>query len=178
MELKKLIEELKNITEEDMPEINLQDDIEPEEPAEVIEAPMEEPAAEEPKIVDTMTLADQFDAKEKIARALENLKLAVDEFKDATAEKVDLIDDSVLLQEIEGLDTAVEAVATALASGNVLGDTELNDPFKAQQPAEDVTIDETPVEATEADDEEDEALLDVDFDELAGLDLLHNNDEE
>ena len=175
MEIKKLIEELKQLTEEDMPEINLQDDIEPEEPAEVIEAPVQEPAPEEPKIVDTMTLADQFDAKAKIARALENLKLAVEEFKDATAEKVDLIDDNVLLQEIEGLDTAVEAVATALASGNVLGDTELNDPFKAQQPAEDVAIEEEP--AAETEDEEDEALLDADFDELAGLNLLHNDEE-
>ena len=46
--------------EDGVNEINLQDEIEPEQPAEVIDA-------EQPVFGDTMSLADQFDAKAKIA---------------------------------------------------------------------------------------------------------------
>ena len=70
MDIRNLIEEINKLTEQDIDEITLQDEIEPEQPAEVVE----------PAFNDNMSLADQFDAKARIARALEALQAAVEEF--------------------------------------------------------------------------------------------------
>ena len=137
MDIEKLLEELKiALGEEDVQEETLVDV-----PAEAQAAPELDPVEQsvvepvkEPMFKDTMSLADTFDAKAKIARALDNLKVAIDEFKDATSEKVDLINDGNLLTEIEGLDRAVEGIETALAAGELLA-SELNDPFNAELPA-------------------------------------------
>lgn len=163
MEIQKLIEEINRLTEDDMDEVTLQDEIEPEQPAEVVD---------EPEFNDNMSLADQFDAKARIARALEALKDAVNEFKDATAEKIDLLKDQALTGGIEKLDGLMVEIENALASGsNILGDSELNDPFKTQIP------DQT--EETEAADTENDEYADeeADFDAEAGLDLLAGNEE-
>jgi len=155
------------------------------------EAPAEEPKEEvkepaEPAFNDTMSLADTFDAKARIARALEALQGAVEEFKDATADKVDLIKDALLLNSIEGLDLAVEAIESALAAGELLK-SELNDPFNAELPdneteeePEEEFVPVQPVENLE-DDEEEEELDPVamafetgekSFADLAGMDLF------
>lgn len=171
-DLRKLIEQLNKLTEEDVNEINLQDEIEPEQPAEVIDAPVEKPV-----FGDNMSLADQFDAKARIARALEGLQNAVEEFKDATAEKVDLLKDQALTGGIEKLTALMGELETALVSGsNILGTSELNDPFKTDMPAPQEEVEE--VEQTG--DAEDAEELDMDaedeeeydFDAAAGLDLL------
>lgn len=168
MEIQKLIEEINRLTEDDMDEVTLQDEIEPEQPAEVVD---------EPEFNDNMSLADQFDAKARIARALEALKDAVNEFKDATAEKIDLLKDQALTGGIEKLDGLMVEIEKALASGsNILGDSELNDPFKTQIPDQ---TEEIQPEETEAADTEDNEYTDeeADFDAEAGLDLLAGNEE-
>ena len=173
MNIKKLIEEINKLSEEDVNEVTLQDEIEPTEPAEVIEP-------EKPAFNDNMSLADQFDAKARIARALEALKTAVEEFKDATAEKIDLLQDEALLQGIDAIDNDVIALESALASGSqILGNTELNDPFKTDLPAEANELEEEPkAEETDEEPEEDEDdEEESDFDELAGLDLLGSEEE-
>lgn len=175
-DIKRLIEELK-LLEDDIAEINLQDEIEPEEPAQVIDEPNEEkPHEEKPVFGDNMSLADQFDAKARIARALEALKAAVDEFKDATAEKLDLLQDQDLTTGIEKLDSIVVEIEAALAGGSqILGNSELNDPFKPELP-------EAPEEAPEAEEKEDDEAEDeeeeeeYDFDAEAGLDLLGDSE--
>lgn len=168
MEIQKLIEEINRLTEDDMDEVTLQDEIEPEQPAEVVD---------EPEFNDNMSLADQFDAKARIARALEALKDAVNEFKDATAEKIDLLKDQALTGGIEKLDGLMVEIENALASGsNILGDSELNDPFKTQIP--DQTEEIQPEETEEADTEDNEYTdEEADFDAEAGLDLLAGNEE-
>ena len=179
MDIKHLIEELNNLMEDDIPEDVLQDEIEPEVTPEVKEV-------EKPDFNDSMSLADEFDAKAKIARALETLEAAVVEFKDATAEKVDLIKDNLLLQEIEGLDLSVEGIKSALISSNLVPETPLNDPFKAEEPAENIEVEEPevkeePVESEEEPEkeaEEEEIASEADFDLQAGLNLLGNKTEE
>ena len=172
MNRKKLIEEINKLSEEDVNEVTLQDEIEPAEPAEVIET-------EKPAFNDNMSLADKFDAKARIARALEALKTAVEEVKDATAEKIDLLQDEALLQGIDAIDNDVIALESALASGSqILGNTELNDPFKTDLPAEANELEEEPkAEETDEEPEEDEDEEESDFDELAGLDLLGSEEE-
>ena len=168
MNIKEIIESINLLTEEGIEEETLQD------------TPAEEPeiAPEEvkPEFNDTMSLADTFDTKAKIARSLENLKVAVEEFKEATAEKVDLLKDELLLTSIEDLGEVVRAIELALASGsNILGggDTGLNDAFQNELPqAEEPEEEATPVENEVEEDEEDESVEDFDFDSEAGFDLL------
>lgn len=163
MEIDKLLEELEltlgkaeAVSEEEVKEDAVTEeeiqDVAPE--AEVALEKEEEPEAEEPAepaFNDTMSLADTFDAKARIARALEALQGAVEEFKNATADKVDLIKDAVLLNSIEGLDLAVEAIESALAAGELLK-SELNDPFNAELP--DAPVEEEKTETEEEPKEE------------------------
>lgn len=168
MSIKKILEEINKFAEEDVNEQTLQDEITPDEPATVIE----------PEFNDTMSLADQFDAKARIARALEALQAAVEEFKAATAEKVDLLQDQALMQGIAGLDEQVAGLETALASGSkILGDTSLNDPFKPELPddqteMEDEETGDLDQEEEESEEDSEEEEEDYDFDTEAGLDLL------
>mgnify|MGYP004651956003 CR=1 FL=1 len=175
MSIKKLLEDINTLSEQDVNEINLQDEIEPAEPAQVVEPQTE------PTFNDTMSLADQFDAKARIARALEALQAAVEEFKNATAEKIDLLQDQALLNGIDGLDQQVKDLETALASGSkILGDSELNDAFKPELPAEPKEAEQTEHEEnpeSEEETEEDEDEDFYDFDDEAGLDLLAPEEE-
>lgn len=172
MEVKKLIEQINKLVEEDIAEINLQDEIEPEQPAEVIDA-------EEPVFGDTMSLADQFDAKARIARALEALKAAVEEFKDATAEKVDLLKDQALTTGIENLDSLLVEIEAALAGGSqILGNSELNDPFKTELPEEPAEEEQGTEELEDEEADQEEGDDEEDFDLAAGLDLFAGNEEE
>lgn len=174
MDIRDIINSINALTEENTSEEILSD------------VPAEEPeVAPEvtPEFNDGMSLADTFDTKAKIARALDNLKVAVDEFKDATAEKIDLLKDELLLGGIEKLGDVIQEIELALASGsNLLGDSELNDPFKAELPQEEETVnvpDEEEEEGTPAEEEteDEEDYEDYDFDSEAGLDLLSNNEE-
>lgn len=188
MDIEKLLEELKiALGEEDVQEETLVDEApeaEIEAPAEPTEEAPVEPV-EEPKeapFKDSMSLADTFDAKAKIARALENLKIAVDEFKDATAEKVDLINDGNLLTEIEGLDRTIEGIETALAAGELLP-TELNDPFNAELPAaeempeEELTIEDPNEHDLPQEEEEEEEGPGADFNFEGGFPLFKDERE-
>lgn len=194
MDIDKLLEELNlALGEEDVKEDTLVDEAPEAEPA------LEEPAApvepeeapkEEPTFKDSMSLADTFDAKAKIARALDNLKASIEEFKDATAEKVDLINDGNLLTEIEGLDRAIEGIETALAAGELLPSA-LNDPFNTELPElpaepefneEELHLeDDNEHDLPEEDDdeaEEEEETPEVDFNEVGGLTLLKDQRDE
>ena len=174
MEIKDLIKSINILAEDITSEDVLQD------------TPEQEPEVA-PEFNDGMSLADTFDAKAKIARCLENLKQAVEDFKEATAEKVDLLKDELLLEQIEKLDVTVKDIEVALASGsNILGNSELNDAFKTELPAEEET--ETKEEENSDDsenedsDDEDEIEEDedevgeYDFDDQAGLDLFNPED--
>lgn len=147
-----------------------------------------------PEFTDDMTTADKLSIKTKIARSLEYLKDALDDFKDATAEKIDLLNDSILLGAIEGLDTQIQAIEGCLAPEDVV-DTPLNEPFGtelAEEPDEDIMGDveftddmESETTDTETDSDEDTEEMNIeeeepDFDIAAGLNLLNNaaDDEE
>lgn len=183
--ISELLEELKMaLGEDDVQEETLVDV-----PAEQVEepeiTPVEQAELSQPEpFKDSMSLADTFDAKAKIARALDNLKSAIEEFKDATSEKVDLINDGNLITEIEGLDRAIEGIETALAAGELLS-SELNDPFNAElpeapevMPEEELTIeDPNEHDLPDEEDEEDEGPGE-DFDLGAGFTLFKDEREE
>lgn len=183
MDIKKLLESIDKLTEETATE-DLFTDVPAEEP--------EVAPAVEPAFNDGMSLADTFDTKAKIARSLENLKLAVEEFKEATAEKIDLLKDELLLGGLDELDEVVKGLELALASGsNLLGDSELNDAFKAElpqgeeeeteAPSEDnaETDGTAPVEPSDEENAEDEEVEseEYDFDSEAGFNLLSDENE-
>ena len=118
-----------------------------------------------------MSLADTLDTKAKIARCLETLKQSVEDFKEATAEKVDLLQDGMLLQGFEQLDVVIADIEKALASGsNILGDSELNDAFRAELPAEPEKKEEE--QPAEDDEEDEDEFVETDFDAEAGLNLF------
>lgn len=162
MDIKEIIESINKLSEDAVGEDILTD------------IPEQEPEVA-PAFNDGMSLADTLDAKTKIARCLENLKQSVEDFKEATAEKVDLLKDELLLGSIEHLGEVIQEIELALASGsNILG-SELNDPFKTELPAEP----EQPAEETEEEpDEEEEEDVIYNFDDEAGYDLLAGGEEE
>lgn len=185
MDIKKLLESIDKLTEETATE-DLFTDVPAEEP--------EVAPAVEPAFNDGMSLADTFDTKAKIARSLENLKLAVEEFKEATAEKIDLLKDELLLGGLDELDEVIKGLELALASGsNLLGDSELNDAFKAELPQGEEKEEETeapsednaetdeiaPVELSDEENAEDEKVEseEYDFDSEAGFNLLSDENE-
>lgn len=159
MNTREIIEAINKLTEDAVEEEVLQD------------IPEEEPS-EEPTFNDGISLADTLDAKTKIARALENLEAAIEEFKNATAEKIDLLKDELLLAGQEELDACIDNIKNALANGSNILDTNtgLNDPFKAELPAE--TEEPVGEETEEAEEIEEEPEEDSDFDNEAGLDLF------
>ena len=64
-----------------------------------------------------------------------------------------MLQDEALLQGIDAIDNDVIALESALASGSqILGNTELNDPFKTDLPAEANELEEEP-KAEETDEE-------------------------
>lgn len=166
--MKDIIESLNKLAEEALEGVT--EDILTDVPAEEPEVQPEEVDT----ITDTMSLADTLDAKTKIARALENLKVAVDEFKEASAEKIDLLKDELLLGCMVGLDDQIKAIEAALAAGsNILGDSELNDAFKTELPAEPIEEEPSEDEVEETEDEEDGINTEeYDFDAEAGFDLI------
>lgn len=158
MDIKQIIEQINLLTEEEKIEEEILQD-----------TPAAEPEVE-PAINDSMSLADTFDTKAKIARCLDTLKQAIEEFKVATAEKIDLLKDASILAGQEKLDAVVAEIEQALANGTqLLGDSELNDAFKAELPQENIT--EEPAESAEETKEEEEKGV-VDFDSEAGLNLF------
>ena len=181
MNIQELLGELKiALGEEDVQEETLVDV-----PAETEAVePVEKAVLEEPQFNDSMTLADTFDAKAKIARALDNLKSAINDFKDATSEKVDLINDGNLVAEIEGLDKAITGIETALAAGELLK-SELNDPFNtelpgepeaADLPEEELTLEDPNEHDLPAEDEDEEEEV-SDFNASAGFPLFKDERE-
>lgn len=158
MNTREIIEAINKLTEDAVEEEVLQD------------IPEEEPETA-PAFNDGMSLADTLDAKTKIARALENLEAAIEEFKNATAEKIDLLKDELLLAGQEELDACIDNIKNALANGSNILDTNtgLNDPFKAELPAEEEPVGE---ETEEAEEIEEEPGVESDFDNEAGLDLF------
>ena len=171
MEIKKLLSQLKRFEKyyEDVNEETIEDTVD------VAEAP-----EMKTEIDDDMSIADKLAAKTKIAKSLEDLQLAIDDFKDASLEKLDLLNDEGLLSAIEGLDLAVTAIEQALNPEDVVaadGGTGLNAAFSDELPDEPADEDEDTIEDEEdtIEDEEDEDSFDtedVDFDDEAGLDLL------
>ncbi len=169
MDLTNLIEELQTLIEDEIAEETMVDEIEPE----VMDI------THTAEFNDTMSLADELDARTKVARALENLQAAVEEFKQATAEKVDLLQDSLLLAGVEQLDMVLASITEALASGSsILGDASLNDAFKSPMPATEKELEELSTEETEETEEDpnfepEEEYEEVDFDTQAGLEILN-----
>ena len=157
MNTKQLIEELKQFTEEDFIEDEIVDEF-------------ETPIISDVNLNDTANLADELDAKTKIARALEVLKKAVDDFKNSTVTEIDLINDSTLLSTIEAIDEEIKTIESSL-SGKVETDDEQ---ITSEIDIEDETEDETEEETT---DEPDFNIEEIDFDDAASLDFFGNEEE-
>lgn len=150
MNARQLIEELKKFTEEDFIEDEMVDEF-------------ETPAITDSNLTDTTNLADELDAKTKIARALEVLKKAVDDFKNATVTEVDLINDSTLMSTIEAIDQEIKTIESSLSG-------------KAEPIAEPIA---EPMEMdNEQTSDEDSDLDEIDFDDEASLDFFSDEDEE
>ena len=150
MNARQLIEELKKFTEEDFIEDEMVDEF-------------ETPAITDSNLTDTTNLADELDAKTKIARALEVLKKAVDDFKTATVTEVDLINDSTLMSTIEAIDQEIKTIESSLSG-------------KAEPIAEPMDM---PMEMdSEQTSDEDSDLDEIDFDDEASLDFFSDEDEE
>ena len=167
MEMKELIRQLKRI-DEDLTEDTIEDTIEPQQAPEM-----------KTELVDGMSIADKLAAKTKIARALEVLKDAINEFKDASVSKLDMLNDNGLISAIETLDLAVTSIEQALAPEQIEdGGTGLNAAFADELPDEPI---EEPAEETEEEDEEDaedEDTEEADFDSEAEFNLLDQAEEE
>lgn len=163
MDIKSIIETINALTEDEV----------------IGEEILQDVPADEPEIApafnDGMSLADTLDTKAKVARCLETLKQAVEDFKTATAEKIDLLQDEMLLGGIVELDEVIVKIEQALAAGSqILGNSELNDAFRAELPQEEETpeVDEEPKAEEAEEDEETEEVFD--FDAEAGLNLFPN----
>ena len=115
-------------------------------------------------------MTDQLNAKTKISRALDVLKEAIDDFKSAVVEELDLIADAELSATIESLDDITLKIASILAGENSA--EEDNEPVNAEEELdrEDEETEETPAP------EEDEDV-EINFDNEAELDLFDNDEE-
>ena len=154
MNIKKLIEELKKFTEEDFIEDEMVDEF-------------ETPAITDINMSDSShNLADELDAKTKVARALEVLKKAVDDFKNATVMEVDLINDSTLMSTIEAIDEEIKTIESTL-SGNA---EPISEPI-------DVPM-EMPKDIENEESDEDENLEEIDFDDEASIDFFSDDEDE
>ena len=139
------------------------------------------PELQAPKteIVDEITVADKLAIKTKIARSLEYLKDAINDFREAALEKINTLNDPILLGAIEGLETQVASIESCLTQE--IPNSPLNNVF---QPDPVDTVDELEVPAItdepevdsedkEIEDEDTESEEDFnDFDAEASLDLL------
>lgn len=145
MDIRKLIEEINALTEDE-----LIDDFEAQEPLAVEEIDLL-PVEHE---VDEVSTADSLDAKTKIAKALEEVKESIEYFKQITSEELDLVKDANLNISIEELDNKISEIEAILAGG------------KIEEPVE------VAVEETEVEEPVEEIESDVDFDTEAQLDLF------
>lgn len=129
-----------------------------------------------PSFNDEASLVDQLDAKTKIARAVEVLKKAVEDFKDSTVGEVDLLDDASLISSIESLDDVVKLLEDGLKLGT--GEIQPNEPEMEENEMENDFQDEEVIEDNDDIEEnaEDEELEEIDFDDEAALDFLNNED--
>ena len=152
MDIKKLREEMNNLTEDEFV-----DDFDDTEINNDSFTDIDEPVSD-------VSVTDELDAKTKISRALDVLKDAVEDFKTTTAEEIDLVKDANISMAIEQLDSTINTMTQEL-TGN-----------KEQVEPMDVTPSEE-LEEVPQDDEEDNDEL-VDFDTEAELDLLGTKDEE
>ena len=151
MDLKKLIEEINKLTEHEFV-----DDFNSE-------------------ITDTNlgsdeNMTDQLNAKTKISRALDVLKEAIDDFKSAVVEELDLIADAELSATIESLDDITLKITSILAGENSV--EEDNEPVNTEE-----ELDREHEETEEATAPEEDEDVEVNFDDEAELDLFDNDEE-
>ena len=97
MELKKLIEEINRLTEDE-----LIDEFDTEE----INSDIEK------------DITSELNARTKISRALDVLKEAIEDFKDVVLEELDLFEDSDLSGCLECLDDVTDDITSILSGGN------------------------------------------------------------
>lgn len=131
------------------------------------------PVVPSPETTDnTENLTDTLNAKTKISRALDTLKDAIEDFKSATAEEVDLINDSDLVASFEALDKVVADIASVLPSASAT----IKDTEEISNDQEEAEVEKTSdnVDNNEADN--DEELLN--FDDQAELDLFNVDSED
>ena len=152
MDIKKLIEEINTLAEDEL--------IDEFEGIDVPHEPIEMP--------EPFDLTSELNAKTKISRALDVLIDAIDDFKNSITEEIDLIQDADITSCFELLDEVVSQIQDAI-SGNNARDIMFNDTNPEEQSDEEALEDE---EANEPEDENAE----IDFDAEAELDLF--SDEE
>lgn len=115
-------------------------------------------------------ITDQLNAKTKISRALDVFKEAIDDFKSAVVEELDLIADAELSTTIESLDDITAKITSILTGENSV--KEDNEPVNAEEELD--REDEETEEATAPEEDED---AEVNFDDEAELDLFGNDEE-
>ena len=115
-------------------------------------------------------MTDQLNAKTKISRALDVFKEAIDDFKSAVVEELDLIADAELSATIESLDDITLKITSILAGENSV--EEDNEPVNTEEELD--REDEDTEEATAPEEDED---VEVNFDNEAELDLFGNDEE-
>ena len=138
--INEVIEQLNSILEDE-----LVDDFEME--------PIEMEAVEEPA---KLSLTDELDAKTKISRALDNLKKAIDDFKNATITEVNLVQDADIIKATEELTNVCGTIETALSGKHDKNEIEnIEEPEKEEvivQPEESVV--ELVIDSEETDEEQ------------------------
>lgn len=155
MDVRKLIEEINAITEDE-----LIDDFEPSEVESFTDIPVDNQQ--------TGSVADTLDAKTKIAKALEDVKEAIAYFKDITSQELDFVKDAAINFAIETLDTDITTIENALQGNNQEPQEQVDN-----MELEDVDADQEP-ENDESNEDEEE----LNFDDEAELDLFGDNNQE
>lgn len=146
MNFKKLLEELNKLSEDE-----LVDDFE--------DVEVSDEHLDTPEEVDT---TKELDAKTKISRALDVLKDAIEDFKSATIEELDLISDADLTASFEQLDTITSDIQNII--------TGKTDTVESEAKPEEL-------ETVEDEETEDDDLEEVNFDDEATIDLFGDEEE-
>lgn len=120
-----------------------------------------------------VSLTDELNAKERIARGLDYLKAAIDTFKSATLTEIDLLNDTNITLALESLDQAVENISNALSGKINTVDKNESEPEQVEDSEEvDTESEDAEEEATEEPEEEEEGSEDAEFEEQAEFDLF------
>lgn len=117
--------------------------------------------------LDKKDLTNELDAKTKISRALDILKAAIEDFKNTTAEEIDLVDDADLTVYFESLDDITRNITDVLAGKTAQENVDPQSEMEQEEANNEEPTDE----------ESDEDFDEPDFDTEAELDLFGDEED-